>query len=76
MRNVDGILNYVGLIVDIVEVKIYFKEYKKRMSINVIEGQKQEVILGMSWLVCYNTETDWRIEEVQMTRCPEEYEKK
>jgi len=40
MRSVDGILNYMGLIVDIVEVKIYFKGYKKRMSINVIEGQK------------------------------------
>jgi len=36
MRNVDGMLNYVGPIVDIVEVEIFFKEHKKRTSIDVI----------------------------------------
>jgi len=30
------------------------------------------VILGMSWLACYNPKIDWRIGEVKMTRCPEE----
>ena len=30
MRNVDGMLNYVGSIVDIVEVEIFFKGHKKR----------------------------------------------
>ena len=29
MRNVDGILNYVGPIVDTVEVEIYFKRHKE-----------------------------------------------
>ena len=40
MRNVDRILNYVGLIIDTMKVEIYFKEYKKRMLIDVIGGQK------------------------------------
>ena len=40
VRNVDGILNYTGPIVDTVEVEIYFKEHKERTSIDVIEGQK------------------------------------
>ena len=40
MRNVDSTLNYVGFIVDTVEVEIFFKEHKKRTSIDVIEGQK------------------------------------
>ena len=40
MRNVDGMLNYVGPIVDMVEVEIFFKRYKERTSIDVIEGQK------------------------------------
>jgi len=40
VRNVDGIFNYVGLIVDIVEVEIFFKRHKKKTSIDVIEGQK------------------------------------
>ena len=33
-------LNYAGLIVNTVEVEIYFKEHKERMSIDVIGGQK------------------------------------
>ena len=33
------------------------------------------VILGMLWLAHYNPEIDWRMEEVKMTRCPEECRK-
>ena len=40
MRNVNGMLNYAELIVNTVEVEIYFKGHKKRISINVIGGQK------------------------------------
>ena len=36
MRNIDGMLNYVGPIVDTVEVEIYFKEHKERTSIDII----------------------------------------
>ena len=37
VRNVDGTLNYAELIVDIVEIEIYFKGHKERTSIDVIE---------------------------------------
>ena len=40
VRNVDGILNYVGPIVDIVEMEIFFKGHKERMLIDVIGEQK------------------------------------
>jgi len=40
IRNMNGTLNYVGLIVDTVEVEIFFKGHKERTSINVIGGQK------------------------------------
>ena len=30
------------------------------------------MILGMLWLACYNPKKDWRTEEVNMMRCPEE----
>ena len=76
VRNVDGILNYMGPIVDTVEVEIYFKRHKERTLIDVIGGQKWGVILGMPWLVHYNAEIDWRMGEVQMMRYPEEYGKK
>jgi len=40
MRNMNRTLNYTGPIVDMVEVEIFFKEYKERMSIDVIGRQK------------------------------------
>jgi len=58
MRNVDGTLNYVGPIVDIVEVEIFFKGHKERTSIDVIGGQKWSVILGILWLAHHNPEID------------------
>ena len=76
IRNFDGTLNYVGPIKNIVEVEIFFKEHKERTLINVIEGQKWSVILGMPWLACHNPEINWRMGEVQMMRCPEECGKK
>ena len=47
VRNVDGMLNYAGPIVDIVEVEIFFKGHKEQTSIDMIGGQKWSVILGM-----------------------------
>ena len=38
VRNVDSMLNYVGPIVDTVEVEIFFKGHKERTSIDVIGG--------------------------------------
>jgi len=76
VRNVDGTLNYMGPIIDTVEVEIFFKEHKKRTSIDVIRGQKWSVILGMPWLGYHNPEIDWKTGEVKMTRCPDECGKK
>ena len=42
----------------------------------MIGGQKWSVILGMPWLARHNPEIDWKTEEVQMTRCPDECGKK
>ena len=37
-------------------MNIFYKEYKKRAEIDVIRGQKQNIILDILWLVCYNPE--------------------
>jgi len=76
VRNVDSMLNYVEPIRDIVEVEIFFKKYKERMSIDAIGGQKWTVILGMPWLVCHNPEIDWKTEKVQIMRYLNECGKK
>jgi len=41
----------------------------------VTRGQKWSVILEILWLACYNSEIDWRIREVKITRCLEECRK-
>jgi len=40
VKDVDGMLNYVGPIVDTVEVEIFFKGHKERTSIDMIGEQK------------------------------------
>jgi len=71
IRNVDGSLNKERPIEHMVEVNIYYQEYRERTEINVIGGQKWMVILGMPWLARYNPKIDWRTGEVKMMRCPE-----
>ena len=38
VRNIDGTLNYMGPIEDIVEIEIYFKRHKEKTLIDVIGG--------------------------------------
>ena len=47
VRNVDGSFNQEGLIEHTVEVNIYYQEYRERIEIDMIRGQKWSVILGM-----------------------------
>jgi len=56
MRNIDGSFNKEGLIKHMVEVNIYYQEYRKRTETNVIDSQKWSVILGMPWLAHHNSE--------------------
>ena len=39
------------------------------MKLDVCNLERTEVILGMLWLVAYNPEINWEIEEVKMMRC-------
>jgi len=75
VRNVDGSLNKEGPIENIVKVNIYYKGHRKRTEINAIRRQKWTVILEMPWLAYHNPEIDWKIGEVKIMRCPEEYGK-
>ena len=75
VRNIDGSFNKKGPIENMVEVNIYYQEYRKKTEIDVIREQKWTVILGMPWLAHHNPEIDWRTGEVKITRCPEEYGK-
>ena len=71
VRNMNEIFNKKGLIEYIVKINIYYQRHRKRIEINVIRGQKWNVILEIPWLVCYNSKIDWKTEEVKMTRYSE-----
>ena len=75
VRNMDSLLNKEGPIEHIVEVNIYYQEYRKRTEIDVIGGQKWMVILGMPWLAHKNPEIDWKTGEIKMMTCPEKCRK-
>ena len=75
MRNINRTFNKERLIKYNVKVNIYYQEYRERTKIDVIKRQKQNIILKILWLAYYNSEIDWRIEEVKITRYPEECRK-
>jgi len=58
IRNVDRTFNKERPIKNTIEVNIYYQRYRKRMKIDVIGGQKWNVILGMPWLTHHNSEID------------------
>ena len=66
----DSTFNKKRPIKHIVKMNIFYKEYRKKAEINVIRGQKQNVILDILWLVYYNSEINWKIREVRMMKCP------
>ena len=47
IRNVDETFNKEGPIEHTVEINIYYQGYRERMEINIIGGQKWNIILGM-----------------------------
>ena len=49
VRNVDRILNKKEFIEYIVEINIYYQRYREKMEIDMIRGQKWNVILGILW---------------------------
>ena len=50
VRNMDRSFNREGPIENTMEVNVYYKGHVERMEIDVMEGQKWGVILGMPWL--------------------------
>ena len=48
VKNIDRMFNKEELIENTVEVNIYYQEHRKRTEIDVIRGQKWNVILEMS----------------------------
>ena len=65
VRNMDRIFNKERPIENTVEVNIYYQKHRKRMEIDVIEGQKWNVILEMPQFAYHNPEIDQRTGEIK-----------
>jgi len=72
--NVDGSPNEAGQISEVVDVILCYKTYSERMLLAVSNLGKQSMILGYTWLKNHNPEVNWQTGEVQMNRCPPQYE--
>jgi len=57
MRNMNGIFNKKELIENTMKVNIYYQGHRERTEIDVIREQKWNMILGMLWLTCHNSDT-------------------
>ena len=68
VRNVDS-TNNSRAIIHQVEVNVYYKNYIKRMRMDVCDLGRMNIILGILWLQTYNLEINWKTGEVRMTRC-------
>ena len=69
--NVDGTPNKAGLVSEVVDILVRFRNHSERMLLPVTGLGKVDMILGYNWLREHNPEVDWQTGEVKMTRCPE-----
>jgi hypothetical protein len=67
---VDGTRNAAGSITHCAEIIIQFQEHREKVTAEVTDLGKNQMILGYTWLSHHNPEMDWTTGTVQMTRCP------
>jgi len=68
--NVDGTPNEAGMIREVAQVILRYKDHSERAQLTVTQLGKQTMILGFTWLREHNPEVDWQTKEVRMSRCP------
>jgi len=69
VRNMDGMNNSTRAIIYQIEVNVYYKNYVKRIRMNVCDLGKTNIILGILWLQAHNPEINWEMRKVKITRC-------
>ena len=70
MFNVDGTKNSAGNITHLADIIIDYQDHHEKVTAEVTDLGKNQVILGYTWLKKYNPNIDWTNREVMMTRCP------
>ena len=70
MFNVDGTKNSAGNITHSADIIIDYQGHREKVTAEVTELGKNQVILGYTWLKKHNPDINWTNREVKMTRCP------
>jgi len=64
--NVDGSPNEAGQISEVVDMVLRYKTHSERTLLAVSSLERQNMILGYTWLKDHNPKVNWQIGEVQM----------
>ena len=68
--NVDGTKNSAGNIIHLANIIIDYQGHCEKVTAEVTDLGKNQVILGYMWLKKHNPDIDWTNREVKMTHCP------
>ena len=68
--NIDGTRNTVRSMTHCAEIIIQFQGHREKVTAEVTNLGKNQMILGYMWLLHHNPEIDWTTGMVKMTWCP------
>ena len=70
MFNMDGTKNSARNITHLADIIIDYQDHCEKVTAEVTDLGKNQVILGYIWLKKHNPAIDWTNGEVKMTCCP------
>jgi hypothetical protein len=68
--NVNSTANDAGMIMDIADIILRYKNHSERTQLAVTRLGKQSLILGYNWLHNHNPEINWQTKDIKMSCCP------
>ena len=70
--NMDGSHNSVGSITHEATLIMIHKGHREKVTFEICDLGKVNLIIGYTWLKKHNPEIDWNTGEIEFTRCPPE----
>ena len=68
--NIDGIKNSASNIIHCMDITISYQGHHEKIIAKVIDLNKNQIILGFTWLQKYNPKINWEHSMVKMMHCP------
>ena len=68
--NIDSTKNSISNIIHCVDITISYQGHCKKVTAEVMDLSKNQMILGFTWLQKHDPEINWEHGMVKMTHCP------